>query len=256
MKKISIIISILFICLGITIGCDLIMPSSKIKGKVINPLSGEPFKGIKIIATTKTNIAEERKKSKLETITDDSGDFLLKGALPNKKYRIIASKDGYVSSIYYAKSPEKGKTRLIDKPIYILKNPPSRGLFIVNKDGSQIVSVPKKHENYLDFKINRIPIWKINDTDIILIHCGNISRFGETISQLNTLKIKKKGKSTISFSSTKEGFKAKSIRIGRGSNGKIVVLKVTIPPIKETTYYGAYAGFSWRQTYVFGVDKK
>lgn len=250
----KIYISIFLICLSVIFGCDLFTSGSSIKGNLVDAISGEPIKGFKIVATTKTDIEEELSGSNLETMTDDKGEFIIKGVLPNKKYKITPSRDGYLSDTYYIDSPNKGETRIIDKTIYVVFDVPGTGLFIADRKKQKRIMIPKKHEWYLDFTANSVPIYDINDTMITFIH-HPASADIEEIDRLYILATPKQSSNNISFAFSNDIRKSsKAIRMtSRRISPNLQVLDAVIPPAQQITYYAAYAGSYTRKTYVFGI---
>ncbi|MBT4485839.1 MAG: carboxypeptidase regulatory-like domain-containing protein [Candidatus Latescibacteria bacterium] len=235
------------------IACDTIWQTSKIQGRVVNPLSNEPVSGVTVVGTTRSNIAEEQNQVKIVGETNKKGEFLLKGALPEKEYTLSIAREPYVNSKRVVVAPEKGKTVLCEEPLFMLQDPGFVGLFAVNMNRTNKIHLPKKHESYLDFNSGEVPILGSNDSEIILIHCRTSSN-EESISAITLMKVEKTKNDNISLDFTKEKIPVKSFRVGKGIAGEVLVLKATIPKINSLNYYGAYTGFFRRQTYVFGVE--
>lgn len=251
MKKI--IFFILSVFTVFTLLCDFVMAGSNIKGKVIDPF-GYPVKGIKVIATTQTDIEEEQNKKQIMAVTNTNGEFLLKGGLEGKGYKIDILKEGYTSSEVNEYFPGKGKTRLL-KPMYIFKSPPPGfGAFIVGENGS-LMRLPGKHDMYLTFLKTDVPI--INNTNLVVIQTGEgyCTPYLLTL-QPTVLQQTEEQKETIKFKSGGR-INGEVIEVGRTSDSKkISIIKAKIPLSKETKYYGVYDGFCWRTIYVFGVEEK
>lgn len=129
-----ILLSILF-SLNIFIGCS---DGSKIEGMIFDTVSKEPVADATVIAEAKIEIKEDKKKSKISSKTNSSGEFILNGLLPNYDYKITVTKEGYISDDQNIKSVEEGKTRLVE--VSIFKKEPIRGL-IVDIKGNPIPNV-------------------------------------------------------------------------------------------------------------------
>lgn len=66
--------------------------------RVTDFLTGKPIAGVKVIATTSSDLIAEQRHLKYETITDKNGKYSIKG-LAGKSYSINLIKDGYQSAI-------------------------------------------------------------------------------------------------------------------------------------------------------------
>jgi len=116
------------IFLLMVLGCG-----SKISGKVEDKQTGKPIQSVKIIASMKTNIAEDKKYERQEAISRADGTFLIKGLSPKYSYTIRAEKNDYFSireAHIRATPPEKGKTKILDRPLKLVKIAPMMGKVI------------------------------------------------------------------------------------------------------------------------------
>jgi len=94
MKNVNFFLIITTLLLMSLCGCNR---SSKISGMVINPIDGKTISKATIIATTTTNIREDKKYEKSTATTNSQGEFLLKGLSKKYKYTLTVKKDGYSS---------------------------------------------------------------------------------------------------------------------------------------------------------------
>lgn len=105
-------------------GCGFFESGSSIKGKVVDIISGKPIEGITIMASTKTDIEEDKKYEQITTQTDNNGEFHLKGLSSSYKYTIYTKKEGYsTDAVKDVAPPEKGKTKILEKPFKITNDP-------------------------------------------------------------------------------------------------------------------------------------
>jgi hypothetical protein len=132
MKNVNFFLIITTLLLMSLCGCNR---SSKISGMVINPIDGKTISKATIIATTTTNIREDKKYEKSTATTNSQGEFLLKGLSKKYKYTLTVKKDGYSSySLSRVGVPEKGQTKMLDKPFKIIKEPSDIGVYFVSNN--------------------------------------------------------------------------------------------------------------------------
>jgi len=123
---------ILIILLG-TAGCDLFSGGSKIKGQIVDVVTGQPVSDATITAITKTNIEEDKKFERRQSSSDKNGQFTISGLSHKYTYTITASKNGFSTAKTRQTPPEKGQTKLIEEPLSIAMLPPEYGVYIFSK---------------------------------------------------------------------------------------------------------------------------
>ena len=117
---------------------------SAVQGKVEERFTKEPLQKVKVVAFMKTNIAEDKKYERKEATTDTKGEFKISGLSPKYSYTIRAEADGYFSmggSSAYVSPPDKGKTRILDKPLQLIKHQEIKGRVIDNISGEPLSGV-------------------------------------------------------------------------------------------------------------------
>ncbi len=140
MKKLSILMVFLFLTFGCTGG-------SKIKGKVENVITEQPISDVAVVATMKTDIEEDKKYETRKTKTDKTGTFLLKGLSPKYDYTITATKPGYSVNETRLSPPPEGKTKILDRPFGLVKEPPREGVYLfVNGHYSERLQSLESHD--------------------------------------------------------------------------------------------------------------
>ena len=139
MSRILLHTGLLFSLAVIFYGCG-----SAVQGKVEERFTKEPLQKVKVVAFMKTNIAEDKKYERKEATTDSSGEFKISGLSPKYSYTIRAEADGYFSmggSSAYVSPPDKGKTRILDKPLQLIKHQEIKGRVIDNISGKPLSEV-------------------------------------------------------------------------------------------------------------------
>jgi len=117
---------------------------SNVKGKVYEKFTGKPIQSAIVVATMKTNIAEDKRYEFRKATTDSKGEFKISGLSPKYSYTIKVSKSGYFSlgdSNFYFTPPEKGKTRIIEKPLKLIKRREIKGKVFDTISGKPISEV-------------------------------------------------------------------------------------------------------------------
>lgn len=122
------------------IGCS---SGSSAKGSVEDKVTGQPINGASIDAETKTNIEEDKKFERIGALSDDSGNFKLKGLSPRYSYKIKVYKEGYSTLSAFLSPPEKGQTKLL-KPFYLIEIKPING-YVVDKFTKEPIVDVKVH---------------------------------------------------------------------------------------------------------------
>ncbi len=231
---------------------------ANIMGKVADPVTGKPLAGIAIVALTNTNILEEKKQARIETRTDSKGEFVIKGALPHRTYSVsVSPKPGYVGGQTFVDTPDNSKTRIIDTALYTAKDPFLMGLGVALYNGAegQNTNLPRYHDSNLIFRPNQVPVIRKHDSGIILVHYRK-SQMDESITQITKMSAVRNPDKTISLKPTESRFALTSTYVGKGGGGELLYLKGNLPQVSEKTYFCLYAGFMWRQVYVFAVSPK
>jgi len=90
-------------------------PVCRLVGKVYDALSENPVPDASVVATTKSDIIDFKSFLEIETRTDDQGTFVIETIIPNQKYRLTISKEGYSSNSLRTKSPASGQSRELKK---------------------------------------------------------------------------------------------------------------------------------------------
>jgi hypothetical protein len=124
------VVSIFFISL-IFSGCE---NSGKVTGTVVDGISNQPVSNVLIIAETSVNIVEDKKYERSTSKCNDKGEFLLQGLSPKYNYKITAVSQGYTIGDATAIPPDKGQTYMLQKPLKIIKIPPSSGSFAYSEN--------------------------------------------------------------------------------------------------------------------------
>lgn len=108
-------------------GCS---DNSKLQGSVVDAISKSPIKGVTIIATTKTDIQEDKKYEIRTSSTNSQGQFVLKGLSPKYSYEVTAQKDSYASDSINITPEAENKTKIIERPLLICPIPSKEGISI------------------------------------------------------------------------------------------------------------------------------
>lgn len=103
---------------------------SSAEGIVTDYFEDTPISDAQISAMTNTNIAEEKSKAHVTSKTGSGGKFLLDNMLPERHYELNITAPGYFPSKAQINSPPEKQTRLIEKPIKLIRNPPKAGFYI------------------------------------------------------------------------------------------------------------------------------
>jgi len=103
---------------------------SNADGRIVDFFQETPIDGAIVVADTKTDIAEEKKSAHIVAKTNSSGKFRIKNMLPERYYELTISAPGYSSTKSRVSSPSKKQTKIIEKPIKLIKLPPQKGMFI------------------------------------------------------------------------------------------------------------------------------
>jgi hypothetical protein len=114
-------------------GCDFLMSGSKIKGQVLDVVTGNPVPNVKIVASMSTDIQEDKKYESRQAISDGSGFFVVKGLSQKYEYTITATKQGFLSDKSRVRPPEKGQTKILQKPLEVALLPGNYGVFVFEK---------------------------------------------------------------------------------------------------------------------------
>jgi hypothetical protein len=123
---ISTLLPIFFISLFLQ-GCE---NSGKVKGVVVDGINNQPIYNVKMVAVAKVSIVEDKKYEMSTVISDNNGEFLLKGLSSKYEYTVWAEKEGYTYDVTNGViPPEKGQTYLLEEPLKIIKIPPTSGAF-------------------------------------------------------------------------------------------------------------------------------
>ena len=104
---------------------------------VSDGISGKPVVGVKIVATTQTDIVEEKSNSEIITETDDHGRFLIASKLALRTFNVKFSKDKYSEVFTQWDVPEFEQTRDIGT-VNIFRFPDVEGLVIDAVSGSPL----------------------------------------------------------------------------------------------------------------------
>lgn len=125
--------------------------TSSISGNVEDEFLSSPISGVKITASTSTDILEDKKFEKVTTKTDNEGKFVISGLSSKYSYTIIAEKEGYLSNWQNNISPpEEGKTKLLSSIITLAKSIPITGKIVDAKNNPlQNVDVSIKGKNHV-----------------------------------------------------------------------------------------------------------
>lgn len=159
MKKLTTLLKInVKLLLVLLVSLLFINCGSSITGEVTEMYSNEPIQDATVMASTSTNIAEDKKYERKSAKTDASGKFTIKGVSPKYNYRIEALKDGYFTTeagIARIQPPEGGKTRIINRPLALIKKQMVTGNIVerfslTGIPGAKVVATAKKRKRIID----------------------------------------------------------------------------------------------------------
>jgi Tfp pilus assembly protein PilO len=129
--------------------------------------------GIKIQATTSTDIKEEQAKATRYDSTDQTGHYSIRGLLPNRKYLITSVDPRFASGSISEIAPVKG-TRIIDTPLSVCPMPQSNGIWFYDTDDGSFNQIdredapklrPRIHPSLLPGIWSRNPAYSISEND-------------------------------------------------------------------------------------------
>lgn len=164
-----------FTCL-VCLGCS--KPQAKLTGLVVDGLSGEPIPGVKVVATTQTDIVEEKEFATLAAETGPDGKFSITTPLANRSYRLEMTKEYYSDANASSETPDLEQTREIDS-VNMFRFPDVTGTVLAAFEGTPLegckVSLGDK-ETTTDatgaFKFQTVP----PGGTAILAQCANLTR--------------------------------------------------------------------------------
>ena len=144
---------------------------SNAEGIVTDFFQDTPISGAKVLADTKTDIAEEKRSAHVVSATNSKGKFCLHNMLPERYYEVSIIAPGYISTLSSVTSPSKKQTKLIDKRIKLVKVPPQNGFFIFSSGQfSQLSPFTKIHREreilYTGMAVARPSIRYVLEPDI------------------------------------------------------------------------------------------
>lgn len=115
------------------ISCDLLLPGSKLKGQVIDAITGLPVSDATVVATMEANIGDGNKSERKKTTSDTNGQFVIKGLSPKHTYTLTVNKEGFSSDSIRENPPANDQTKLIGKKLAIIPKPPIPGVYTYDK---------------------------------------------------------------------------------------------------------------------------
>ena len=139
------------ICLILSMCFILCQCSSdpKVKGDVKDKFTRKPIDGATVIASTRTNIEEDKKYEKSKSTSDINGEFILKKLSSKYSYSIEASKNGYWTTGIgraYVTPNKEGKTLIIERPLELIKKKHVKGKISEWPSGEPISGVSVRAE--------------------------------------------------------------------------------------------------------------
>ncbi len=133
--------------------------------------------GIKIQATTSTDIKEEQAKATRFGSTDQTGRYIIRGLLPNRKYRITSADPRYISEPVLEVAPEKG-TRIISTPLIVCPIPEANGIWFYDTENTGFKQIdgadaprlrPRIHAGLLPGMWSRNAAYSISENDALKV---------------------------------------------------------------------------------------
>jgi len=133
--------------------------------------------GVKIQATTDTDIKEEQGKATRFDTSDQKGRYSIRGLLPNRKYRITSADPRFASRSISDIAPEKG-TRIIDTPLFVCPSPETNGIWFYDTEDASFKQIdgkdaprlrPRIHAGLLPGMWSRNAAYSISDNDALKV---------------------------------------------------------------------------------------
>jgi len=226
-------------------------------GSVIDLFLNKPVdEKITIVAKTDSDIASEQNRINLSVLTNTDSQFIIRNAIPKKRYDIGANMPGYFSTSLNLVAPPRGETKILNEKIQVIKLPyASNGVYMVREYGKDHRRLPNIYFPYGEnspprplVDANSIPVYKGNDFIILeRIGAGSIK---SAIIPVNGIKDELAQSSRISIEIQNY---LKTVRMPRGW-----IIKVFHPP--SSLPYGIWALniYGHGNSYLFRVipDKK
>ncbi len=172
-------ICISLFCIVFAISLSACADLGKAKGTIVDVLTNKPVSGARIVATTSSDLESEQKHLKYSTVTDNDGNFVIKG-LRQKYYSVRVTKNGYTSADFSVTIP-KESAKLIKNPIKICPLPPGKGLFVYT---DKFIKLEKsKPYSLFDYSGLNVAYYKSEDLkDLPPIKAKFIVKYGDGIS--------------------------------------------------------------------------